>query len=244
MKARERIIVAVDVPTIKDPGVMQTLNELAPHVGYFKIGLELIMADEADIAIRIIGNPSKVMFDAKLHDIPHTVAGAVKRIAAKGVGMFTLHASGGTRMMEAAVANKGDSTPLAVTVLTSHDRDECNQIFAAYPEAQVRHFAMLVIESGIDSIVCSPADIPAICEAEDVMARRLVKITPGIRVDWGVQQKNDQRRIMTPLEAVKAGADYLVIGRDIMQSEQRHGISPLDAVLRIEDEITLGMADL
>lgn len=238
MNAKERIIVAVDVPTIRDEEVATTLRALAPHVGFFKVGLELISAGEGDAAIEAVGDPSKVMFDIKLHDIPNTVAGAVKRIASKGVGMFTLHASGSHAMMEAAAANCGDSVPLAVTVLTSMNEESCRLVYDRPPFVQVTGFALMAIEAGLDHVVCSAEDIPAILNAEGAHHRRLVKVTPGIRVDWGRgPQADDQARVLTPAKAVAAGADYLVIGRDIMQAEGRHRISPLEAVRRITEEI-------
>ena len=238
MNAKERIIVAVDVPTIKDKDVAATLRALAPYVGFFKIGLELIAAGEADAAIKAVGEPSKVMFDIKLHDIPQTVENTIRRIAAKGVGMFTLHASGGHAMMEAAARHCGKSVPLAVTVLTSMDEAACRLVYDRPPFVQVTGFALMAIESGLDHVVCSAADIPAILNAEKGHQRRLVKVTPGIRVDWGEGQRNDdQKRVLTPGRAVEAGADYLVIGRDIMQAEKRHRISPLEAVRRIGEEM-------
>lgn len=245
MRIRERVIVALDVPDVRDRTVVSTVQNLAPHVGYFKIGLELIMAGQAEDAIAVVGDPSKVMFDAKLHDIPNTVCAAVRRIAEKGVGMFTLHASGGEPMIEAAVRESGPSLPLVVTVLTSLDERECERVYRANPADQVENFAMLALESGAEALVCSAADIPAVCRAERLLHRRLMKVTPGVRVDWGTgQKKDDQKRVLTPLDAVRAGADYLVIGRDIMQAERRHGSTPLDALLRIEDEVTLGLANL
>lgn len=237
MKEKKRIIVAVDVPTIHDPDVIKTLQELTPHIAYFKIGLELIMAGEASAAISVVGNPHKIMFDAKLHDIPQTVANAVTRLAEKNVGMFTLHASGGMRMIEAAVEKSGNTIPLVVTVLTSHDKEEHERIFRTEINDQIFNFALMAMESGAEALVCSAHDIPAICRAEKLMQRRLLKVTPGIRVDWSTQKVDDQRRIMTPVKAVQAGADYLVIGRDIMQAEKRHGCSPLQAVLRIDEEL-------
>lgn len=243
MNPQERIIVAVDVERI-DEAVMETVRALAPHVGLFKIGLELIMAGEADKAVRAVGDPTKVMFDAKLHDIPHTVGKTVGRIAAKDVGMFTVHASGGVRMVEAAVRERGDSHPLVVTVLTSLDEKECERVYHANPAEQVENLAMLAIEAGAEHLVCSAADIPSVRRAEKLMHRPIMKVTPGVRVDWGEgQQADDQRRILTPRQAVFAGADYLVIGRDIMQAERRHGISPLEAARRIAEEMASVLKD-
>ena len=186
-------------------------------------------------AIQSLGKP--IFLDLKLHDIPNTVAGAVRSAVALIPAYLTLHAGGGIAMMRAAAEaaadealRRGVARPklLAVTVLTSLDAsDLAAQAIAATPEAQVVRLANLAKDAGIDGAVCSPKEIVALRRA---VGLALALIVPGIRPAWAAS--GDQKRVMTPAEAARAGADVLVIGRPITGAAD-----PAEAARRIREEI-------
>ena len=230
----DRIIIALDVPT-KDEGIDLVGRLQAART--FKVGLELFTAEGPALFRPLKVLRKDIFLDLKLHDIPNTVAGAVRSAMAHGVQMMTLHASGGREMMakaaetaRAAAASSGSPKPLllGVTVLTSlkgADLDEVGQ--GADPASQVLRLAGLVKSAGLDGVVCSPQEIEVLRRE---YGRELVIVTPGIRPVWAAAQ--DQKRIMTPAEAVAKGADYLVIGRPITGAP-----APNEAFLRIVEEL-------
>jgi orotidine-5'-phosphate decarboxylase len=179
----------------------------------------------------------KPFLDLKFHDIPNTVAGAVRSATRHGVHMLTLHASGGKEMMAAAASaareesaktGKGRPILLGVTVLTSLKDDELHRIGFAHAVAdQVLRLAVLAKDAGLDGVVCSPHEIEI---TKKECGRDFLVVTPGIRPAWAAAQ--DQKRIMTPAEALEKGADYLVIGRPVTGAP-----SPGDAFLRILAEM-------
>jgi orotidine-5'-phosphate decarboxylase len=207
------IYVAIDTP---DMDRAQELARLVgPHVGGLKIGLEFITAQgPAGIrAIAALGPP--VFADVKFHDIPNTVAGAAREIARLGVAMFNIHAAGGAAMLRAAREAASSVSPstrlLAVTVLTSMDEDDLPPIGQSGPLGeQVVRLARLAQASGLDGIVCSAREIAAVRKA---CSPGFLIVVPGIRPKGS--DIADQRRVMTPAEAARAGADILVIGRPI-----------------------------
>lgn len=236
-EAKEKIIVALDVATAKE--AMELVELLHDEVGAFKIGLQLYNAEGPDIIHDIQEAGGKVFVDLKFHDIPNTVAQTTKVITGRGAFMFTVHAGGGARMLEATAnaknqtaTEKGVDNPiaLAVTVLTSLSQEEFeNEIgIARKVEDQVIHWAKMAKNAGMDGVVASPKEIKAIRQA---CGDDLIIVTPGIRPLWAAA--NDQSRIMTPKQAVEAGADYLVIGRPITKHE-----NPVAAARLIVDEIT------
>lgn len=235
-KIRNPIVVALDVDTVEQAlSLVETLRGL---VGMFKIGKQLFTAAGPEIVQRIIGMGEKVFLDLKFHDIPNTVAQAGVEAARLGVSIFNLHAMGGSRMMRAAVESvnevverEGIPRPLilGVTVLTSHTQESLNEIgIDRTLEDQVVALARLCKASGIDGVVASPHEIVRIREA--VNDRDFVILTPGVRPIGAAL--NDQRRVMTPAEAVNAGADFLVIGRPITAAD-----NPVLAAKKILEEI-------
>lgn len=214
---RERLLVALDAPALDE--ALGLVEALRGEVGGFKVGLELCTAAGAPQVVSAVAAAGGALFlDLKLHDIPNTVAGAVRAACALGpaVRMLTLHCQGGAAMLRAA-AEAVASAPhrpllLGVTVLTSVDeaalRDELG--VAAELRAHVVHLARLAQGCGLDGVVASPHEVAAIRAA---CGPELLVVTPGVRPAWATA--GDQRRVMAPVEALAAGADYLVVGRPI-----------------------------
>ncbi|HEX8551680.1 MAG TPA: orotidine-5'-phosphate decarboxylase [Abditibacteriaceae bacterium] len=221
---RPPFFAALDVPSA---GEALTLAEtLRPHVGGFKVGLELFVAAGPQI-IEQIGAPD-VFLDLKFHDIPNTAAGAARSAARLGTMMFNVHCLGGFDMMRAAAdaarAENATSKIIGVTVLTSHDRPSLARLgLDDEPETVVRRLALLAREAGLDGVVCSAREIAAVrAECGD----DFLLVTPGIRPAGG--EMGDQKRTMTPREALDAGASWLVIGRPITAASD-----PADAARRV-----------
>ena len=211
--ARERVIVALDLPDVE--AAEKAVWNLGDSVSFYKIGYELVMAGGLGLAEELAHGGKKVFLDLKLHDIGNTVMRATERAAKLGVTFLTVHAFPQT--MRAAVEGRGESDlkVLAVTVLTSWDDNDLKDAgyVASVPELVARRAAQAEA-IGIDGLVCSPA------EAHDLRQRlgaKITLVTPGVRPAGG--EKGDQKRVMTPADAIKAGADYLVIGRPILAAE-------------------------
>lgn len=208
--ARERVIVALDLPDVDS--AEKAIWNLGDSVSFYKIGYELVMAGGLALAEELAHGGKKVFLDLKLHDIGNTVMRATERAAKLGVTFLTVHAFPQT--MRAAVEGRGDSglKILAVTVLTSWDDNDLKDAgYAANVPELVARRAAQAEAIGIDGLVCSPA------EARDLRQRlgaKMALVTPGVRPAGG--EKGDQKRVMTPADAIKAGADYLVIGRPIL----------------------------
>ncbi len=203
------ILVALDVDSL---GRAEELAaSLSPHVGGFKVGLELIMAEGPIAVTAIAGSGLPVFADVKLHDIPNTVKGAVSQIVSHGARWVTAHASGGRAMLEAAVEAAGEEAGvLAVTVLTSLDASDLAATGVARgPEDQVLAMAGLAAATGAEGVVCSPREVELI----KATYPGLMAVTPGVRTVE--REHDDQKRVATPVEAINAGSDYLVIGRAI-----------------------------
>lgn len=245
MEAKDRIIVALDVDSLDK--AKSLVESLAPHVGCFKVGLELLTAVGAPRVIRLIHSlGGQIFYDGKFNDIPNTVARAAKAVADMGVKMFNVHASSGITAMADAVANKGQSLVLAVTVLTSLDARDLWELgyvsswqaepWECYHPAVKNHYISNLVESmaqaakeaGVDGIICSPQELNLLGKREGL--RGLLKVTPGIRSSDA--PPDDQKRTMTASEAIKAGADYLVIGRPITKAPD-----PVKAAQKIAEEI-------
>jgi len=213
----DKIIIALDVGTKAE--ALALAIEL-PDARIFKVGMELFTAEGPALLEEIAGLGKRAFLDLKYHDIPNTAAGAVRSAVRHGVYMLTLHASGGREMLSRAVeaarseaAGSGRQNPilLGVTVLTSLKDEQLREIGWAAPVAdQVVRLAALARESGVDGVVCSPQEIEVI---KLKLGRDFLVVTPGIRPAWAAAQ--DQKRIMTPAEAVFRGADYMVIGRPV-----------------------------
>ena len=213
MNNHNPIIAALDVPDAAS--ALALAEQLAPAVGAFKIGKELFVAEGPDIVRRIRDTGAAVFLDLKFHDIPNTVAKAVASAARLNVQMLTVHASGGTEMLRAAqaAAEEAENTPLilGVTVLTSMDETDLSEIgIQEKPAQQVLHLATLATTAGLKGLVCSPKEITPL---RTVLPSETQLVTPGIRpadTDTG-----DQKRVLTPSQAIEAGASWLVIGRPI-----------------------------
>jgi orotidine-5'-phosphate decarboxylase len=216
----EKLILALDVETSDE--ATRLVDLLRGKVGGFKVGLQLFTANGPTVVKRIQEKGEKVFLDLKFHDIPNTVAHAVTEACKLGVSMVTLHASGGSDMMKAAAKAarnwnlKGNSTRpilLAVTVLTSLSESILGEELAIQRplREQVIHLAWMAQESGMDGVVASPQEIREIRAA---CGRNFLIVTPGVRPSWAAA--GDQKRIMTPKEAIEAGADYIVVGRPIL----------------------------
>ena len=212
---QDRLIFPLDLPDLE--AALGYVYLLKGKVGYFKIGLELFIS-QGPAGVREIkkaAESSRIFLDLKLHDIPATVGRAMAAASGLGGDLITVHADGSRKMIEAAKAAAGSAKVLAVTVLTSLDpaRDDLG-LDPEYkkPGALVRHRAREALAAGADGLVCSGLEA-AVLRSEFGPAPLLV--TPGIRPAWSLVAGDDQQRVVTPVEAIKAGADLLVIGRPI-----------------------------
>lgn len=248
LPGKDRILVALDVSNTK--AAIALFEPLAPHVGGGKIGLELHHTMTAEIltpeseeeAILNLRDQrslyrtlrGRAFWDGKFDDISATV-GAAAAVVGKRLQMslFNVHASAGIEAMMAAVRNKGDSMVLAVTVLTSREENDANITFNEPVKAKVIEFAREAVLAGVDGIVCSPQEL-AIIRSRPELAD-LITVVPGTR-SAGVAA-NDQKRVMTPKEAIIAGADFLVAGRQL-----KDAASPVEAVKALIAEIEEGLA--
>jgi orotidine-5'-phosphate decarboxylase len=215
-RARDRLIVALDVSSETEAVCMA--ERLHGHVGLFKVGSQLFTAEGPAVARHLATMGEKVFLDLKFHDIPNTVRLAAREGARVGVSMLDVHASGGCKMMDAALegvreGSAGRDRPLvlAVTVLTSFGTDDLAEVGVTLSaETAVVRLAGLAQSAGLDGVVASPQEIAAIRRA---CGPDFVVVTPGIRP--GSAAADDQTRIATPEQAIRAGADYLVVGRPI-----------------------------
>lgn len=228
----KKIIVALDFDTLE--AAVALAKQLDPAQCRLKVGKELFTYCGPSVVEALHELGFEVFLDLKFHDIPNTVAKAVKAAAELGVWMVNVHASGGLEMMKAAraeIESYGDKRPLliAVTVLTSMSGEDLMQIgLQNSPEQQVQRLAGLTQQAGLDGVVCSSQEARKLKASFD---KEFLLVTPGIRPQNSAT--GDQKRIMTPVAALEAGSDYLVIGRPITQAP-----SPLDALAAIVKEIS------
>lgn len=219
---RERLIVALDVDTLDQAQAL--VRRLVGEVGMFKIGKQLF-THAGPQAVRLVQEiGGEIFLDLKFHDIPNTVAKAAVEATRLGVRMFNVHASGSLEMMRMTVKEvrrvcrqekRRKPIMLAVTVLTSLNQDDLQRVGVERKVAdQVVRLALLTKEAGMDGVVASPHEVADIREA---CGRRFVIVTPGIRPVTAA--RNDQQRVMTPRDAVRAGVDYIVVGRPIVEAK-------------------------
>lgn len=216
------IIVALDVPTAEM--ALGLAEQLAPVVGAFKIGSELFTSAGPDIVRRIRAVGGSVFLDLKFHDIPNTVAKAVTSATRLDVQMLTIHTGGGLEMMRAAedaaqrtASQMGRPAPLVlgVTVLTSMNGQTLAEIGCqTNVGSQVERLATLAVKAGLRGLVCSPLEVTGL---RQVLPKSMQLVTPGIRT--GAEPADDQKRTLTPKEALQVGANWLVIGRPIYAAE-------------------------
>ena len=244
--SKDKIIVALDVSDAEE--ARQIIADLREEVGAFKIGLQLFTAAGASFVRETIEAEIKLFLDLKFHDIPNTVAKASMEAARLGVWMFNLHALGGAEMMRRTVEATREISDkenliqpkiISVTVLTSANRETLKEVgIEREMREQVLNLARLTAKCGLDGVVASPLEIEAIGAA--IEKKDFLIVTPGIRNDAETRKEkrnkletiDDQKRVMTAQQAVAAGADYLVIGRPILQAEDR-----ISAVQKIIEEI-------
>lgn len=243
-KVTEKLIVALDVPTRME--ALDLCSRLQGRVGAFKIGLQLFTAEGGDIVRQIVAMGHRVFLDLKFHDIPNTVAAASVEAARLGVWMLNVHASGGSEMMRRAVASvkedcivRGVESPLliAVTVLTSSDQNTMREIgVSSSVDSQVESLARLSMESGMDGVVASALEVPAIKSLSERAPKPFLTVTPGIRPIQATL--DDQVRVTTPSEAIGVGSDFLVVGRPITLAPR-----PEEVAESIVDEIRLALSE-
>ncbi len=228
------VIVALDYPSAEQ--ALALARQLDPQRCRLKVGNELFTAAGPALVEALHTLGFEVFLDLKFHDIPNTVAGALRSAAALGVWMVNVHASGGRRMLEAAAEAVASSArpPLliGVTVLTSMtDEDLAELGYSETAQARVVRLARLSADCGLDGVVCSAQEAPVL-RAQHPQADFYL-VTPGIRLAG--DDAGDQRRVLTPAEARAAGADYLVIGRSITGADD-----PLAALARVHSDLQLG----
>lgn len=239
---QDKLIVALDVETADR--ALALFEELRNVAGMFKIGSQLFTTAGPDIVREIVAKGGKLFLDLKFHDIPNTVAAAGVEATRLGVSIFNVHASGGVEMMKRTAdvvaetaAREGIAMPkvIAVTLLTSMDDKALGEIgIDTAAKKLVTHFARAAADSGLDGVVASPQEIELIRAV--VPQQNFLIVTPGIRS--ANDSTDDQRRTMTAAEAVRAGADYLVVGRPIIAAVDRVG-----AARRIVVDMTAALDD-
>jgi orotidine-5'-phosphate decarboxylase len=226
---KDRVIVALDVDSIAE--AKRLVKALYPVIKIFKIGNQLFTRVGPQAVEMVHKHKAKVFLDLKYHDIPNTVANAVKSACEMGVLITNLHASGGQEMMQqAANAKKGKRQPLllAVTVLTSLDKQALNQTgIHVTPLRHAEQLALLAKRSGMDGVVCAGNEIEPVRKA---CGKGFIILAPGIRMQADTVQ--DQKRVMTPGQAINKGADYIVVGRPITQAN-----NPLSAAIKVLEDI-------
>jgi orotidine-5'-phosphate decarboxylase len=223
--ARERLIVALDVPGYDE--ALALVETLGDSVWFYKLGLELFMADRYfELLDELVGRGKRIFVDLKFFDIPATVAAAVRQLARRGADFATVH--GNEAMIAAACAEKGALKLLAVTVLTSIDQSDFGDLGVEVRiEDLVVSRARRVVALGCDGVVSSGVEARALREA---IGPGFLIVSPGIRP---LESADDQRRVVTPLEAFQNGADYIVVGRPI-----RAASDPRGAALRIQETVS------
>jgi orotidine-5'-phosphate decarboxylase len=238
LQPKDRIIVALDVDNAYR--AIQLIGQLRNRVGVFKVGLELVTSTGVEIFDKLRdAGAERIFYDAKIHDIPNTVAGAMRGVVRRGAWCVTVHATGGSAMLRAAVETAqqeaeefGTERPriLGVTALTSISpeilRDELRVSLPV--EEYVTHLANLAREAGCDGIIASPQEITAVRGA--IPDPNFLVITPGVRPAG--RDTDDQARVLTPGDAIRSGSSYLVIGRPIVAA-----LDPVAAAERIAEEI-------
>ena len=212
------LILALDVPTREE--ATPILRQLRGELRWVKIGLQMFTAYGPDYVKAVADEGFNIFLDLKLHDIPNTVAKAVESLAPLPIGMLTIHTSGGREMMsyarKAQLASKPDLLLLGVTVLTSMDATGLLELgVGVSPEAQVARLGQLASDAGLTGLVCSPLEVGMLRKQ---LPAGIQLVTPGIR-PAGEAGGDDQKRIMTPADAARAGSSYIVVGRPILKAK-------------------------
>jgi orotidine-5'-phosphate decarboxylase len=213
LPSRERLIVALDVPTAAE--AQKIVADLGEAVTTYKVGMQLYTAEGPRVVRDLIASGHKVFLDLKYHDIPNTVSTAVREAAQLGVSMLTVHGAGGTKMLRAAVDAARDTNPslqvLAVTVLTSMAELDMNEIgIQGQVMDQVARLASIALDAGCAGVVSSAHEVKAL---RAKLGSEFLAVTPGVRPAGAAH--GDQARVVTPAEAIAAGATHIVVGRPI-----------------------------
>ena len=233
----DRIIVALDLPSADT--AFKLVDRIGDAVSFYKVGSPLFTRGGPEVVRELKRRNKRVFLDLKFHDIPHTVASAVASAASLGVDLLTIHASGGGNMIRAAKEAAGEGGPriLAVTILTSFGVDDAEQVWGKQLNSmreEVARLGVLAAENGADGVVASPL------EAETLKRRHgagFLVVTPGIRPKGAAM--GDQVRTATAGEAVRAGADYIVVGRPVIEADDPHAV-----VMQMHDEIAVQIVEL
>lgn len=237
MKIKDRLIIALDYSNMEDAkNIVETLGET---VSFYKVGLELFLNSKGEMVEYLTKKGKKVFLDLKFHDIPNTTTMASLFAARQDVFMFNVHASGGRVMMESVAKKVKEMNPeilsIAVTILTSFSEEGLKETFRS--ELTLKELALnlakLTKEAGMDGIVCSPWEAKAI---KELCGENFKTVCPGVRPKWSVA--DDQKRIMTPKDAILNGCDYLVVGRPITKNE-----NPVEAAKKVLAEIEEGVKE-
>ena len=211
LTTKDKIIVALDLPSVDE--ARRLISTLGADVSWYKIGLQLFALGGPPFVQEVKKSGAKIFLDLKFHDIPNTVRSAVESSCFLGIDMLTIHLCGGSEMCQAAVQGRGTSSTLllGVTVLTSHSEATLSEVgIQRSLTQQVLSLAALARTTGITGLIASPLELEPL---RNEFGRDFVIVTPGVRPNWS--SAGDQKRFTTPAEAVKLGADYLVIGRPI-----------------------------
>lgn len=233
----KRIITALDVPGAKE--AYEAVKAIGAGVDYYKVGLELFIADGPAVLNMLKGEGKKIFLDLKLHDIPRTVERAVSSCLKYDVDMLTIHSTGASAMIQGAAkaikeANS-NTTILAVTVLTSLDQSDMTDIgVTRVVSEQVEALGKLAVANGAGGLVCSPKEVKVL---RTVLGSKPVLVTPGVRPAGG--DVGDQKRVATPGQAILDGSSYLVVGRPIMEAVDKYA-----AAMAINDEVNAALAAL
>jgi orotidine-5'-phosphate decarboxylase len=231
LNSNAKVIVALDFPKIEL--AEKLVNNLSPELCKLKVGKELFTLAGPSFVEKLVQKGFDVFLDLKFHDIPNTVAAACLVAADLGVWMINVHASGGRGMKESAreaLDKKGGDKPLltAVTLLTSLDESDIADIgFSGSPEVNVERLALLAKSAGLDGVVCSPKEVSLL---RKVCGDDFILVTPGIRLAGS--NKGDQKRVSLPVDAMRAGSHYLVIGRSITQAND-----PCEVLMAVNKDI-------
>jgi orotidine-5'-phosphate decarboxylase len=237
ISSRERLIVALDVSSSTE--AHKIVSSLGDSVHTYKVGMQLYTAEGPQVVRDLISSGKKVFLDLKYHDIPNTVAAAIREAGQLGVTMLTVHASGGTRMLRAAVdAARISNTAqqvLAVTVLTSMNSNDLNEVGVPgqLPD-QVLHLATIALEAGCDGVVSSAHEVRNLCAR---LGHNFLAVTPGVRPAGAAH--GDQARVVTPAEAIAAGATHIVVGRPITAAPNPAAV--VETVLREMESAEVGV---
>lgn len=230
MAAKDKLIVALDVDSVEK--AERLIDTLSPEVDIFKVGIAPFTGFGKEILDKLSLDNKKVFLDLKFHDIPNTVRNAAREAAKRKVFMMNFHCLGGEEMLKAALEGAreggGETILLGVTILTSMDKDEMGKIgLKGEVEDKVLEFAESAKKSGLQGVVASAKETRKIKEK---CGEAFLVVTPGIRPAWA--SKADQKRTLTPKEALEEGADYIVVGRPIIEAED-----PLEAARKITKEM-------